>query len=124
MLSKEITEILPYECPVAIVTNSTSGPHVVGTWNTYLEILDDSTLAIPAFGYRQTEQNVKHGSVIHLLLATKELLGKTGRPGRGFKLTGRGSFETKGAIFEKMRSRFNGIRSAFIITIEQVEQQL
>ena len=124
MLSSEITEILKYEGPVAMVTNSTSGPHIVGTWNTYLEILGDTTLAIPAYGYRQTEQNVEHGSLVQLLLATKELPGKAGRPGRGFKLTGRGRFEAEGAIFEKMRSRFNGIRAAFIITIEQVEQQL
>jgi len=124
MLRSEITEILQHEGPVVIVTNSTAGPHVVGTWNTYLEILDDITLAIPAFGYNQTEQNVTHVSLVHLLLATKELPGKAGRPGRGFKLLGRGRFETEGAIFEKMHSRFNGIRSAFIITIEQVEQQL
>ena len=124
MLNKEITEILQYEGPVAMVTNSISGPHVVGTWNTYLEILDDTTLAIPTFGYKQTEQNVELGGLVHLLLATKELPGKAGLPGRGFKLTGRGRFETEGTIFEKMHSHFNGIRAAFIITIEQVEQQL
>ena len=123
MLNKEIIEILQYEGPVVMVTNSASGPHVVGTWNSYLEILDDTTLAIPAYGYKQTEQNIEQGSLVHLLLATKELPGKAGRPGRGFKLTGRGRFEAEGAIFEKMHSRFNGIRAAFIITIEQVEQQ-
>ncbi len=124
MLIEQLREVFQHEGPVAIVTNSATGPHVVGTWNSYLEIIDDKTIAIPAYGYRQTEQNVESRSSVQLLLGTKELPGKAGRPGRGFKLTGRGKFEAEGEIFQKMCSRFGGIRAAFIVTIEKAEQQL
>lgn len=122
MLSKQITEILQHEGPVVIVTNSASGPHVVATWNSFPEVINDTTLAIPAWGYQQTERNIKSGSSVQLLLATKELPGRKGSPGRGFKLTGKARFETEGEFFQIMRSRFEGIRAAFVITIEQVEQ--
>ncbi len=124
MLAKEITDIFQHDGPVVIVTNSGSDAHVVGTWNNYLEIIDDSSMAVPAWGYKQTEQNINNGSQVQLLVATRHLPGKSGNPGRGFKLAGKGRFETEGETFQKLSSRFSGIRAAFIITVEQVEQQI
>ena len=124
MLTEQIAAVFEHEGPVAIVTGSPSGPHLVGTWNSYFEIIGDKTLAIPAWGYRQTEENVKGGSTVELLIGTKALPGKAGRPGRGFRLIGEGRFETEGAVFEKMSALFSGIRAVFLVTIKEVEQQL
>jgi len=121
MFEQPLIECLKHQGPVSIVTGSAKGPHLVATWVSYLEIIDNRTLAIPGYAYHQTEKNINDGSGVQLLLGTKELEGRTG-PGRGFRLTGQGRFDTEGEIYEKVKSRFNGIRAAFVITVDQVEQ--
>lgn len=121
MLKALMIEVLEYESPVAIVTESDEGPHLVATWASYIEIVDDDQLAIPAGGYRQTQENIETGSEVQLLVATRELDGTAG-PGRGFRLTGPGTIVTEGAVYEQVHDRFSWARAALVIGVDEVEQ--
>jgi hypothetical protein len=121
MLKESVTEVLQHEGPVAIVTRSDQGPHLVATWASYIEIIDAERLAIPAGGYRQTQENIEEGSNVQLLVAAREVEGTAG-PGRGFRLTGQGEITASGDIYEQIQSRFNWARAALVISVEKVEQ--
>lgn len=121
MFTEQLREVFRYQGPVAIVTISKDGPHLVGTWTSYLEIVDNKTLAIPAWKYLQTQKNIENGSPVRLLTGTKELEGTMG-PGRGFRLTGQGRFESQGKVYEKVHSRFDWARAALVVTVDRVEQ--
>ncbi|MGC9398075.1 MAG: pyridoxamine 5'-phosphate oxidase family protein [Anaerolineae bacterium] len=121
MLKDSVLEVLQHEGPVAIVTHSDRGPHLVATWASYIEIVDDTRLAIPAGGYRQTEQNLEAGSPVQMLLASRDVKG-SGEAGTGFRLTGHGTMVTEGDVYEQIHDRFNWARAALVIRVDKIAQ--
>lgn len=121
MLTEEVKRVMRHNEPVAIGTAWAGGPHLVAVWMNYIETIDDRTLAIPAGGYEHTEENLKAGSPIQLLMATLQEEGAHG-PGLGFRLTGSGRVDTQGPIYERIVQRFPWARGALVITVEKVEQ--
>ena len=57
-----IHEILKTEGAATFVTVGRDGPHMVATWNSYLEQEGDDKFLIPVGGYYKTEDNIKAGS--------------------------------------------------------------
>lgn len=51
VLPAEVREVLKHEAPVAVATSGSEGPHLVGTWQSYIEV-DGDRLVIPAGGFR------------------------------------------------------------------------
>ncbi len=125
MITETIKQILSNEGPIGIVTVSPRGEaHLVATWNSYIELIDDRTLAFPAGGMRITESNVEGGSRIQMLIGARAVPGKSGKPGAGFCLSGTASFQSTGEIFNRVRERFSWCRAAVAVTIDDVQQQL
>lgn len=120
-LDGRLTEVLRHDAPAAVVTTGPEGPHLVGTWNTYIQVLDDHTIAYPAAGMNTTQRNLQAGSSIQLLVGTKEVEGRMG-PGTGFRLTGRGRVEESGSIYDRVKSRFDWARGAVVVDVDKVEQ--
>jgi|YNPNPStandDraft_1061719.scaffolds.fasta_scaffold53587_2 hypothetical protein len=121
MLTEQVKRVMRHNEPVTIGTAWEGGPHLVAAWMNYIEIIDDRTLAIPAGGYEHTEENLKAGSPIQLMMATLQEEGAHG-PGLGFRLTGSGRVDTAGPIYERVFKRFPWARGALVVTVEKVEQ--
>lgn len=122
-LREDIAEVLDTEGPAAIVTTGEDGPHLVGTWNSYIEILDADRLAYPAGGMETTERNVESGSDVKLLVASHEVMGRNS-PGAGYRLRGDATIRYDGEIYEAIVDRFDWARAAVVITVDEVEQQI
>ena len=121
MLTDPVKRVMQHNELVTIGTAWAGGPHLVAVWMSYIETIDDQTLAIPAGGYRHTEENLKAGSPIQLVMATLQEEGVHG-PGLGFRLTGSGRVDTEGPIYERVVQRFPWARGALVVTLEKVEQ--
>lgn len=117
-----ISEVLNTEGPATFVTVSADGPHVVATWNTYLEEEDDKFL-VPVGGYHKTEANLKADSRLVMLIGSKKAPGKRG-PGTGFRLTGSAEINSSGELFERIKQRFPWARAVLVFKIEKSEQLL
>lgn len=123
-LMATLRELLAAEGAVAISTSDGSGGHLVATWNSYVELIDGQRLAFPAGGYNRTENNVRSGSGIQLLIANREVMGKQGRPGTGYRLTGEAEFQTQGPIYDRIKARFPWARAAVVVNVADWEQLL
>lgn len=119
-MQKLISDILAHEGAVSIVTSGQEGPHLVGTWNSYIEV-DGNTLIIPAGFYHKTEENLKAGSSVQILIGTKEVQGKMG-PGAGVLLTGNAKIHYEDEILNKVKARFPWARGVLLFTYEKAEQ--
>ncbi|WP_242394464.1 pyridoxamine 5'-phosphate oxidase family protein [Anaeromyxobacter oryzisoli] len=118
MITETIRSVLEHEGPAAWVTQGPEGPHLVATWNSYIQILDDHTLAFPAGGYRKTEQNLANGSGAQMIIGAKAPAGI------GFLLTGRAALEVDTPVHAQLRSRFPWCRAAVVFRVTQVEKVL
>lgn len=122
-MNQLIMEILKHEGVATIVTKGPDGPHVVATWNTYIGNEGADKLLIPVGGYNKTENNIKSGSKLIMLIGSKEVHGKMGL-GTGLRLIGSAAFVYEGTMFEKIKNRFPWARATVVFTIENSEQLL
>ena len=74
MLNEKLLEILshPVDGAVSIMTNGVDGPHLVNTWNSYIEVTSEEKLLIPAYGFLRTEKNIGTDNAITLSIANRE----------------------------------------------------
>lgn len=124
MIDDTVRNVLRHEGALAIVTGANGGPHLVGTWNSYVEILDENTLSIPAGGMQTTENNVRAGSPVQLLIASREVPGKDGYRGAGFRVVGRGEFQQGTAAHRRLQERFPWCRAALVVHVTAVERMI
>ncbi|MHB9144447.1 MAG: pyridoxamine 5'-phosphate oxidase family protein [Symbiobacteriia bacterium] len=121
MLPQELHEVLKHDGAAAIVTQGRTGPHLVGTWQSYI-VVDGDTLVIPSGGYRETQQNVEAGSRVNLLVG-REVNPPEGRhSGVGYRIEGTGSFVAAGPVFDSTKERFPWARAAFVVHVESYEK--
>ena len=118
MITDAIRAVLKQEGPAAFVTTGPGGPHLVATWQSYLRVLDDATLAFPAGGYRRTEENLRAGSEVQMIVGAKQPTGT------GFRLTGRAELETAGPVHARLRQEFPWCRAAVVLRVTGVEKVL
>ncbi len=121
MLDEKVIEILKHEGPATFATHGTDGIHMAATWNSYVEVVDDSYLLIPAGHLNKTQRNVEEGSDVQMIVASKDVKGLQGK-GAGFLLKGNARFEESGAVFDKMKSRFGWTRSVMVFNIKEVTE--
>lgn len=117
MLTDAIKSVLAQEGNAAFVTNGPEGPHLVGTWQNYIQILDDATIMFPAGGYRTTEANVKAGSPVQMLISGHN-------PNCGYRLTGMAEFQAGTPLHEQLKQRFPWCRAAVILRISDAKKVL
>lgn len=120
MIDNAIKAVLSRESSAALATAGPDGPHLVATWNSYIELISESAIAFPAGGMRQTQANVEAGSPMQMIIGSKDETGK----GTGFRLTGRAEFQTGTPLHERMKLRFPWCRTAVVLHIDRVEKVL
>ncbi len=120
-MNKTIVEILEHESPASFTSMGPDGPHMAATWNSYIQVLGDSDIVIPAGDLKKTEENIKAGSKLHMILASKDVKGSHGS-GAGFLLKGSAYFRETGTEFERIKSRFPWVRAIMIFHIEEEKQ--
>lgn len=125
MLNEKLLEVLshPSDGEVAIVTQGIDGPHVVNTWNSYVNISYNGRLLIPAGRMNTTEKNVEGNHMVKLTVGSREVQGKSHK-GTGFLITGTAKFIKEGSDFNMMKEKFSWARAVLEITIETVIQTL
>ena len=118
MIPDSLRAALRQEGSAAFVTQGPAGPHLVATWNSYIEVVDGSTLVFPAGGYRTTEQNLRGGSAVQMII------GGRVPDGVGFRLTGRAELEAGTPLHARLQQRFPWSRAAVVLHVSGVEQVL
>jgi len=122
-LPEPFLRILQHEGVVAIATQGPDGPHLVNSWNTYLQITEDGRLLIPVGGMYHTEANLASDARVLVTLGSREVQGAHG-PGTGFLVRGTGRFHPSGAEFEAVKGRFPWARAALVVSPASLEQTL
>ncbi|GEJ57535.1 pyridoxamine 5'-phosphate oxidase family protein [Anaeromyxobacter diazotrophicus] len=118
MIDEAVRAVLAQEGSAAFVTQGPGGPHLVATWQSYLRVLDDATLAFPAGGYRKTEENLRAGSPVQMILGAKEPRAS------GYRLSGRAELQADTPIHAELKQRFPWCRAAVVLHVTQVEKVL
>lgn len=118
MIPAELRAALAQEGPAAFVTQGSGGPHLVATWNSYILVLDERTIAFPAGGYRVTEENVRGGSGVQMILGAKDPKSV------GFRLTGQAEFQVDTPVHAQLAASFPWCRAAVLLHVAQVEKVL
>jgi hypothetical protein len=118
MIPDRLKAAIGGEGSAAFVTQGPDGPHLVATWNSYLELIGDDTLVFPAGGYRKTEENLRRGSPVQMIV------GGHVPQGIGFRLIGRAALETGTPNHERVKRRFPWARAAVVLRVDSVEQVL
>ena len=123
MLPDKLKQVLHHEGVVAIATQGTNGPHLVNTWNSYVEIEQTNNLLIPAGFMNKTEANISHDNHVLITVGSREVEGQHG-PGTGFLVEGTASFVKNGPTFEKMKQRFPWMRAVLQVDVSKATQTL
>lgn len=108
---------------VAIATLGQDGPHMVNTWNSYVQVTEDGRLLIPAGYMRQTEANVAFNQQVLVTLGSAKVAGQHG-PGTGFLIKGQAAFIASGPDFDVLKARFGWARATLAITPASITQTL
>jgi predicted pyridoxine 5'-phosphate oxidase superfamily flavin-nucleotide-binding protein len=123
LIPEKLQEVLKHDGVVAIATLGQDGPHMVNTWNSYVQITSDGRLLIPA-GYMQlTEANIAFNSNVLLTLGSSKVAGRLG-PGTGFLIKGSAAFISSGPDFDAIKAKFAWARAVLAVTIASVTQTL
>lgn len=125
MLNEKLLTILshPVDGCVSLVTNGVDGPHLVNTWNSYIEVTLNDKLLIPAAGFVKTERNLSTRNEVILSIANREVEGYKGT-GTGFIVKGNTRFIKSGEDFDRMKEKFSWIRAVLEITVTSTKQML
>ena len=122
-IPETMMEVLKKDGVVAIATLGPDGPHMVNTWNSYIQVASDGRLLIPAGYYHKTEANIAANAKVLLTLGSSKVRGLNGA-GTGFLVKGTAAFVTSGPEFEATKSRFSWARATLAITIDSATQTL
>ena len=123
LIPEKMHAVLKEEGVVAIATQGNAGPHMVNTWNTYIQVTDDERLLIPAGHMNLTETNLASNHNVLLTLGSRQVPGTHG-PGTGFLIKGTAEFVASGPEFDAIHANFKWARAALVVTITSATQTL
>lgn len=125
MLNEKLLEILshPADGEVAIVTQGVDGPHVVNTWNSYVDVTSDGRMLIPVGSMNKTEKNVESNPMVKLTIGSREVQGLNYK-GAGFLITGTARFAKESTEFKLIKAKFPWARAVLEIKIVTAVQTL
>lgn len=123
MLTQKFFEVINNEGVVSIVSWANNEPHVVNTWNSYLNVTSDERILVPAAGMRRTQKNVEQNNNVKVTLGSKEVMGYK-YPGTGFLLEGTAKFIESGSEFDMMKEKFPFLSRVLEITVTFAKQTL
>jgi predicted pyridoxine 5'-phosphate oxidase superfamily flavin-nucleotide-binding protein len=125
MLNEKLLEILSHEVDgsIAIVTQGSEEPHLVNTWNSYINIVDGNKLLIPASGFMKTEKNLLQNNKVKLSICNRHVEGYRGE-GTGVIVKGTGEIVKEGPYFDLMKENFSWARAILAVTVDSGKQTL
>jgi predicted pyridoxine 5'-phosphate oxidase superfamily flavin-nucleotide-binding protein len=123
MIPEKLMEVLKHEGVVAIATLGQDGPHMVNTWNSYLQVSSTERILIPVGYMRRTEANIAYNNQVLVTLGSREVAGNIG-PGTGFLIRGTASIEASGSDFDAVKARLPWARAVMAVTANSIEQTL
>jgi hypothetical protein len=123
MLSEKFFEVIANEGVVSIVSWGNDEPHVVNTWNSYVNITADGRLLIPAAVMRKTQKNVGFNNKVKVTLGSKDVMGYKFM-GTGFLIEGTAKFVESGSEFDMMKEKFPFLNRVLEITVTSQKQTL
>ncbi|MCO5388489.1 pyridoxamine 5'-phosphate oxidase family protein [Desulfosporosinus sp.] len=124
MLTEKFFDVLKKEGVVSIVSWGIDEPHVVNTWNSYIEVTSDERILIPAYAMRRTEKNVNVNNKVKIALGSKEVLGYKDYQGTGFVIEGTAKYLESGTEFDMMKEKFSFLTRVLEITVTSAKQML
>jgi len=123
MIPEKMREVLKQDGVVAIATLGEDGPHMVNTWNSYIQITGDGRMLIPAGYMHKTETNIAFNNNVLITLGSSKVAGTMG-PGTGFLIRGTAAFITAGPDFDVIKTKYAWARAAVAVTIASATQTL
>ena len=123
MVPEKLLEVLQHVGIVAIATQGEDGPHLVNSWNSYLQLGSQGRLLIPAGYFQATEANIARDNRVQITIGTHEMTGKMGA-GIGFLVSGRAGFERSGPDFDRIKARFPWARAVLAVQVISATQTL
>lgn len=123
MLTEKFLEVLEHEGSVAIVSWSEGEPHMVNTWNSYINVTEDHRLLIPAAGMTSLASDIATNNTVKITLASREVEGLFAL-GCGFSLQGSARFLDEGNEFDMMKEKFSFLNRVLEITVTSIKQTL
>ena len=121
MLDATVLDVLKAEGPATFMTKGPDGPHLVATWQSYLDAVDAATLVFPASGYRVTEANLAHDPSVQMIIGRPR--GADGAA-LGFRLSGTAEVQAEGPLRDRMKAKHPWCRAAVVMTVAEVERIL
>ena len=123
MFTEKIFEVLNNEGVVSIVTSGNNDAHVSSTWNSYIVIVDENKILIPAAAMIKTEENININPKVKLTIGSHEVMGYR-YMGTGFLLEGTAKFLKSGDHFKMMLDKFPFLTRVLEITVSSCKQTL
>lgn len=123
MFTEKFLEVLKNEGVVSIVTSGNNGAHVSNTWNSYIVIVDENKILIPAAAMIKTEENININPEVKLTIGSHEVMGYR-YMGTGFLLEGTAKFLKSGDHFKMMLDKFPFLTRVLEVTVNSCKQTL
>lgn len=123
MIPEKMLAVLEHEGVVAIVTKGAQEPHVVNTWNSYINITEQGELLIPVGGMNETEKNIKQNNWVQMTLGSREVAGFQ-YMGTGFLISGTAAMVCEGEKFDGMKQKFPWARAVLVVKPDSITQTL
>ena len=93
------------------------------TWNSYLVIVEENKILIPAAAMIKTEENINANPKVKLTLGSKEVMGYR-YMGTGFLLEGTAKFLKDGDHFNMMKEKYSFLTRVLEVTVNSCKQTL
>ena len=123
MIPEKMREVLRQDGVVAIATLGEEGPHLVNTWNSYIQVTSDERLLIPVGYMHRTEANIAFNNQVLITLGSSKVAGNMG-PGTGFLIKGKAVIAHSGADFDLIKVKFSWARAVMEVAIASATQTL
>ncbi|MGL5052926.1 MAG: pyridoxamine 5'-phosphate oxidase family protein [Cetobacterium sp.] len=123
MFNEKFLEAISKEGVVSIVTSGLNEAHVSNTWNSYLTIVENNKILIPAAAMIKTETNINNNNKIKMTLGSHEVMGYR-YMGTGFLIEGTAKFLKEGKNFDMMKSKYSFLTRVLEITVSSYKQTL
>jgi len=123
MFTEKFFEVLNHEGVVSIVTCANNTAHVANTWNSYLIVVEENKILIPAAAMIKTEENINANPKVKLTLGSKEVMGYK-YMGTGFLLEGTAKFLKDGDNFKMMKEKYPFLTRTLEVTVTSCRQTL
>lgn len=123
MFSEKFLEVLNHEGVVSIVTCANNEAHAANTWNSYLVIVDENKILIPAAAMINTEENINANPKVKLTIGSHEVMGYR-YMGTGFLLEGTAKFLKDGEHFKMMKEKYSFLTRVLEVTVTSCKQTL